>query len=87
MRTSDPTNIAEECRASRDVRRLRLGVGAIRDELVELAFTLDRRGRAEAADLANAMRMRLDELLRQDVGSHELASGETPDYPSRTDFS
>lgn len=86
MHGSDLTNTSEESRASRDVRRLRSGVGEIRDELVELAFTLDRRGRAEAADLANAMRIRLDGLLRRGVSSDALAPGETPDCPSQTDF-
>lgn len=41
---------------------LRAGVLALRAELADLAFALERRGRADAADLAAAVAARLGEL-------------------------
>ena len=37
----------------------------IRDELIELAFALERRGNVEAADVAHGVRARVGELLEE----------------------
>lgn len=37
----------------------------IRDELTELAFSLERRGNVEAADVAHGVRARVGELLAE----------------------
>lgn len=39
------------------------GLQALRSELLELAFALDRKGRADAADLAISVAHRINELL------------------------
>jgi hypothetical protein len=43
-------------------RDLIVRLDGIRDELIDLAFTLERRGNPEAADVAHTIRARMDEL-------------------------
>ncbi len=51
---------------------LTVSVVALRLELLELAFTLDRQGRADAADLARAVSARLAELVTSKEASEQV---------------
>ena len=50
---------------------LTAALAALRVELIDLAFDLDRRGQCEAADVATTMAVRLAELLPLKLGGGE----------------
>lgn len=61
-----------------ELAALRAKLAGLRAEFVDLAFTLERRGRIDAADVAMTASARVGELC------DELAGGEAPHPAERT---